>query len=351
MMKEGIINLLKPAGMTSHDGVQLLRRLTGVKRIGHTGTLDPMAVGVLPLCIGNATRITEYLDLDYKKYRCEMQLGLETDTQDVWGTVICNGMNDIKNIDENSILKALDSFKGTITQLPPNYSAVKVNGKRLYEYARQGQSVEVKPRKVEIKNITIISIDLDKGRVTFDVECSKGTYIRTICQDTGKILGCGAVMSCLIRTASGRFTLEDTVTIEELLALRTGEDIRDEKTGRYLEYARVSEDKLEQYLFEPDYPLVHFGRALVNEERGKWFINGGHLNMSEVRIEKEPEYKDASSILDIREEYKRAYNIYLEQPNQKNKKSILFLGVAFYNTNYKKLVAGKVFLSNNKCDF
>jgi len=343
-MKEGIINLLKPAGMTSHDGVQLLRRLTGVKRIGHTGTLDPMAVGVLPLCIGSAVRITEYLELDYKKYRCEMQLGLETDTQDIWGTIVSNQIDSIKNVREAEIIAALNSFKGTIFQYPPSYSAVRVGGRRLYEYARQGETVDVKPRKIDIKNIMVANIDMNRGIVAFDVECSKGTYIRTICQDTGKILGCGAAMSCLIRTASGIFTLEKTISVEELLATRNGEDIRDKETGKYIEFARADERKLERYILEPDFPLVHFGRGYVNNERGKWFVNGGHLRMSEVRIEKEPEYKDASNNQDIREEYKMAYNIYLDQDDS----SSVFLGVAFYNNKYKKLVADKIFLNNRK---
>ena len=317
-MRDGIINLLKPAGMTSHDGVQLLRRLTGIKRIGHTGTLDPMAVGVLPLCIGSAARITEYLDLDYKKYRCEMQLGLETDTQDIWGTILQDNRGTF-SFDGEKVRNALNSFQGLISQYPPGYSAVRVNGKRLYEYARQGVEVEIKPRQVDIKNITVIHMNPEKKRVTFDVECSKGTYIRTICHDTGRLLGCGAAMSCLIRTASGAFTLDDTVTVEEL-----------------------TEGNPEEYLLEPDFPLVHFGRAFVNEERGKWFANGGHLRMSDVKIVKDPLYKDAAG-LNVREEYKTAYNIYLDRADRT---SGIFLGVAFYNEQYKKLVADKIFLGD-----
>lgn len=320
MIKDGIINLLKPAGMTSHDGVQMLRRLTGVKRIGHTGTLDPMAVGVLPLCIGSAARITEYLDLDYKKYRCEMQLGIETDTQDIWGTVIQDNRNNI-NAAREGIAEVLNTFQGLISQYPPGYSAVRVNGKRLYEYARQGQEVEIKPRTVDIKDITVIRYDMEKGKVTFDVECSKGTYIRTICHDAGKLLGCGAVMSCLIRTASGAFTLENTVTIEEL-----------------------TEHGPERFLLEPDFPLVHFGQAVVSEDRGKWFANGGHLRMSEVKIIKEPVYRNAGEGLNIRDEYRRAYNIYTDRSNAASTEENGFLGVAFYNNDYKKLVADKIFL-------
>ena len=322
MIKDGIINLLKPAGMTSHDGVQMLRRLTGIKRIGHTGTLDPMAVGVLPLCIGSAARINEYLDLDYKKYRCEMQLGIETDTQDIWGT-ITNDNRGKFSVSKEQVEEALNSFQGLISQYPPGYSAVRVNGKHLYEYSRQGIEVEIKSREVDIKSITVIRMDLEKSKVTFDVECSKGTYIRTICHDTGRLLGCGAVMSCLVRTASGAFALENTVTIEEL-----------------------KEGNVEQYLLEPDFPLVHFGQAFVNGERGKWFANGGHLRMSEVKIVKEPEFKDAEDGLNIRQEYKVAYNIYLDQSQCASTNSNGFIGVAFYNEDYKKLVADKIFLGD-----
>lgn len=325
-MKDGIINLLKPAGMTSHDAVQLLRRLTGIKRIGHTGTLDPMAVGVLPLCIGSAARITEYLDLDYKKYRCEMQLGIETDTQDIWGNVSQD--NRSKGIPEpDKILAAFSSFQGLISQYPPNYSAVRVNGKRLYEYARQGQAVEITSRQVDIKNITVIRMNPEKGKVTFDVECSKGTYIRTICHDAGRLLGCGAVMSFLVRTASGIFTLDNCVTIEELM-----------------------EGNPEQYLMEPDEPLVHFGQAAVNEERAKWFVNGGHLHLSDIKIIKEPEYKDSEDGINIRKEYKKAYNIYLDHCQLDSLESNCFLGVAFYHEEDKKLVASKIFFKQGVKD-
>ena len=155
----------------------------------------------------------------------------------------------------------------------------------------------------------------ENGSVTFDVECSKGTYIRTICHDAGKILGCGAVMSFLIRTASGVFMIDNTVTIEQL-----------------------KEGNQEQFLLEPDFPLIHFGKAVVSEERGKWFVNGGHLRMSEVNIITEPEYKDAGDGLNIREEYKKAYNIYLGNEGSEARETGVFLGVAFYNEDYKKLV-------------
>lgn len=320
MMRDGIINLLKPAGMTSTDGVQLLRKLTGIKRIGHAGTLDPMAAGVLPLCIGSATRIIEYLDLDYKKYRCEMQLGIETDTQDIWGTVISDSRGSLA-ADESKIREVLYGFQGIISQYPPMYSAVHVKGRRLYDYARKGESVEIEPRQVNIKNITVINIDLIRNRVLFDVECSKGTYIRTICHDAGRILGCGAAMSCLIRSASGVFNLDNTVTIEELI-----------------------ENGTEQYLLKTDFPLIHFGQVYINEEKAKGFLNGRHLKMSDVTIVKEPEYLNSMNGFNIREEYKTAYNVYLYQDKMASQDESKFLGVVFYNKEKKYLSQTRFFI-------
>lgn len=256
---DGIINLLKPAGMTSHDLVSIVRKkLKGIKT-GHTGTLDPMAVGVLPVCAGKATKIVEYLDLDLKQYRCELQLGVETDTQDIWGTV-----TEVKpvNVSKKDIMEAVASFQGDILQVPPQYSAVRVNGKRLYEYARLGEKVEVKPRRIHIKEICISGICDDK--VMFDVVCSKGTYIRTLCSDIGKKLGCGGAMSFLLRTASGRFKIEDALTLEEF------------------EYFDA-----DRHLFPLDYPIEDFGKILLqNEKQHLMALNGAMLDSSRVEIEK-----------------------------------------------------------------
>ena len=216
MEVQGIINLLKPAGMTSHDGVYFLRKLTGIKKIGHTGTLDPMAAGVLPICIGNATKIIDYLDLDEKEYRCEMILGIETDTYDIWGKVLNDQRYKVSCIDETALTSAFNTFIGEIYQLPPNYSSVRVQGKHLYEYARKGQEVSVKPRPVIIHNLKILRFDGNTGRVMFDIACSKGTYIRSICHEAGKILKCGGAMSFLARISSGSFKIENSVTMEAL---------------------------------------------------------------------------------------------------------------------------------------
>lgn len=346
MISKGIINLNKPANMTSHDCVNVLRRLTGVKRIGHTGTLDPMATGVLPLCIGPSARVAEYLEMDFKKYRCTLVFGLETDTQDIWGKTIHDEREQLKIrqknesfITEEKIKNSIKDFDGLITQIPPKYSALKVNGKKLYEYARAGEEVEIKSRQVYIKDFTVNNIDLEKMTLGFDVTCSKGTYVRTICVDIGHKLGIAAAMSSLIRLESGVFTVENAVSMDQLMAIRTSEDIRDPNTGRYLEYGRADEDEFKKLLLPTDFPLIYFGEFDVHEDRAVWFVTGGHISFSEGTIISEPVYKKEAPPFKIREEYKNAYKMY----TFKNKKKI-FLGVAFYNKTYNKLVADKIFL-------
>ncbi|NLY43606.1 MAG: tRNA pseudouridine(55) synthase TruB [Clostridiaceae bacterium] len=210
---EGIINVLKPGGMTSHDVVSFIRKHTRTKRVGHTGTLDPGAAGVLPICVGRTTKVAEWLSGQDKKYRAELQLGVTTDTQDGFGTVLSERK---VNVSRERIEQAIHSFKGTISQVPPMYSAVKVKGQKLYELARKGVEIERKPRQVTIFNIEVIDIDEINNRVLFDVHCSKGTYIRTLCHDIGEKLGCGAYMSFLLRLSSGRFKLEESVTLEDI---------------------------------------------------------------------------------------------------------------------------------------
>jgi len=188
-----------------------MRRVLKTKKIGHTGTLDPMAAGVLPICVGKSTKVIEYMENDNKGYRCQMKLGSSTDTQDRWGNVIFSS-SEIP--DEISIRNAIESFIGDIDQIPPMYSALKVNGKKLYELARAGIEIERKPRKRKILDINILSIDYDT--ILFDVVCSKGTYIRTLCNDIGNILGCGGHMTFLLRTFSGMFSLKNSMTLEEI---------------------------------------------------------------------------------------------------------------------------------------
>lgn len=316
MIKDGILNINKPADWTSHDAVKLLRRITGQKRIGHTGTLDPMATGVLPVCFGPATRIMEYLDLDFKKYRCSLRLGIETDTLDIWGETLKESSFD--QVTEQDIHKAFEEFKGNISQIPPKYSAIKVAGRKLYDYARAGEDVEIKPRDVYIEELEIEEINLEAGEITFTVVCSKGTYIRSICRDAGLNLGCGAAMCALERLASGVFSVEDAVDLEAL---------RD-----------AAVEDIESLLYPADYPLVHFGQGTVDRHGAKWFVNGGWLGLRRVDIEKRPEFekKDKESKISVKDIYRRMYNIY-EKENRN------FLGTAYYDEEKKMLVPDKIF--------
>ncbi|MCI8520614.1 MAG: tRNA pseudouridine(55) synthase TruB [Clostridia bacterium] len=211
----GIIIIDKPLGRTSHDMVYEMRKVTGIKKIGHTGTLDPMATGVLPVCIGSATKMADMLTLSDKSYIAELVLGRTTDTQDADGKVLTECE---VNCSEEEIRCAVNSFVGEIEQVPPMYSAIKQNGKKLYELARQGIEVERKPRKVTINSIDILEISGE--RVKIDVSCSKGTYIRTLCEDIGKKLGAGAYMNTLRRTRTGQFTIEESHTLSEIKELK-----------------------------------------------------------------------------------------------------------------------------------
>jgi len=210
----GILNVLKPSGMTSFDVVAYVRRLLNTKKVGHAGTLDPMAAGVLPVCAGNATRAIEFLIDKDKLYRAELTLGITTDTQDSTGKVLSTRAPECSDED---IEKAVKSFEGVYLQKPPMYSALKVGGKKLYELAREGAEIERQSRAVEIYSADVLDISRKDGvRVLIDVHCSKGTYIRTLCADIGDKLGCGGHMSFLLRKRAGIFDIEEAYTLEEL---------------------------------------------------------------------------------------------------------------------------------------
>jgi len=217
---DGILNIYKEKGYTSHDVVAILRKKLGIKRIGHTGTLDPNAEGVLVVCLGRATKAVTYLEADSKQYIAELTLGITTDTGDIWGNILSENNVDVS---EDEIESAIMSFKGKISQVPPMYSALKVNGKKLYELAREGIEVKRKARDIEIFDIDIISIS--KNKIRFEVFCSKGTYIRTLCEDIGTKLGVGATMSALERIQAGRFKKETAIRLDE---------ITDENLEKYL---------------------------------------------------------------------------------------------------------------------
>lgn len=210
-MVNGVINIYKVKGFTSHDVVAKLRGIVKQKKIGHTGTLDPDATGVLPVCLGSATKLCDMLTDKEKEYIAKVQLGVTTDTQDMTGNVISEKKAEVTEL---QVTEAIQSFVGKYEQIPPMYSALKVNGKKLYELARQGKEVERKARPVTIHYIEIL--DMSLPQITIKVGCSKGTYIRTLCHDLGEKLGCGAAMASLERTKSGRFALDTAMTLAEL---------------------------------------------------------------------------------------------------------------------------------------
>ena len=221
-MYHGIINIKKEAGYTSHDVVVKLRGILKQKKIGHTGTLDPDAVGVLPVCLGSGTKLCGMLTDEDKEYEAVLRLGIRTDTQDMSGRILEERE---VNVTKEQTVEAIESFLGSYEQVPPMYSAVKINGQKLYELARAGKEVERNARTVQIREIEIEKIELPHA--WFRVVCSKGTYIRALCDDIGCKLGCGGAMERLTRTRVGRFRIEDAITLSEAEALRDEDKITD----------------------------------------------------------------------------------------------------------------------------
>lgn len=243
----GFLNVYKPTGMTSHDVVGILRKITKIKQIGHTGTLDPFAQGVLPVAIGKATRLIEFLE-DEKEYLAEVTFGKSTDTYDCEGAVIseCNS-----EITAPQLLEALKKFEGEILQTPPIYSALKVKGKKLYEYARKGEEVQIEPRKVFIERIELRDFDEKQQKAQVLIKCSKGTYIRSIAHDLGQNLGVGAHLSKLIRTQAGKFFVENAIKLEEFQTLQ----------------------KVEKSLINP-LDLINLPRYEISEQENKKVLMG-----------------------------------------------------------------------------
>ena len=226
-MYDGIINVYKEKGFTSHDVVAKMRGILGQRKIGHTGTLDPAAEGVLPVCAGKGTKLCDMLTDHDKTYRAVLLLGTETDTEDTTGTVL--ETKDTSGLTENEVQDVVFSFIGDYAQVPPMYSALKVDGKKLYELAREGKTVERKPRPVHFYQIEILEINLPLVR--YRVVCSKGTYIRTLCHDMGEKLGCGAAMESLVRTKVGKFELKDAITLAQAEEAVKSEAIQDKVLG------------------------------------------------------------------------------------------------------------------------
>jgi len=255
-----MINVYKEAGFTSHDVVAKLRGILKQKKIGHTGTLDPDAVGVLPVCLGNGTRLCDMLADKNKEYVAVMRLGVVTDTQDMSGVVLRQSSVLCK---EEELRQTVLSFTGQYAQVPPMYSALKVNGKKLYELARQGKEIERAPRHVTIYEIEILSIDLPLVKIR--AACSKGTYIRTLCHDIGEKLGCGAAMETLVRTRVGQFSLEDAVTLSEIETM-------------------VHNGCIMQKIIPVDFVFKALPKAVVKKEFRKRIDNGNFLLTDQIEI-------------------------------------------------------------------
>lgn len=296
----GIININKSPNMTSHDVVAIIRKKLGIKKVGHTGTLDPMATGVLPVAIGNATRFIEYLDKDAKTYVAGVKLGIMTDTLDVWGESVHDSRNINKiDFDTELIIKTIQKFKGVIEQEPPMYSAIKVDGKKLYEYARKEEEVEIPKRKIKIfdieyidkgnkkylEELTGIRTELtgiaddpssmiagtknirpdDESDFYIKVKCSRGTYVRSLIRDLGRELGTDAVMSYLVRTKSGGFSISDSCNIDEI--------------------KEIDSNEIKNLIVPIDSKINNMGRILLGDSDSIKFQNGGKVSLNNIKIE------------------------------------------------------------------
>lgn len=264
-MIHGVLNIYKEQGFTSHDVVAKLRGIVKQKKIGHTGTLDPDAEGVLPVCLGKATKLCDMLTDKDKTYEAVLLLGKTTDTQDITGKVLEE--KSAEGLAEEAVREAVAEFEGEYDQIPPMYSALKINGKKLYELARDGKEVERKPRRVTIHSIRILEVKLPEVRM--EVTCSKGTYIRTLCHDIGNALGCGGCMKSLLRSRVERFEMADSIRLSEVEALQ--------REGRLMEKV-ISIDAM-----FPDYDKVYLkpdaARAVRN---GNVFRKGDILWMDSL---------------------------------------------------------------------
>lgn len=296
-MINGIVNVYKEKDFTSHDVVAKLRGILKQKKIGHTGTLDPQAVGVLPVCLGNATKLCELLTDKEKTYKATIILGVTSDTEDMTGEVKrITSEDEVKKLDKEKIIEVIKSFVGEYNQVPPMYSALKVNGKKLYELAREGKEIERKPRKVEIIDVDVSIVDLPK--IVFTVTCSKGTYIRSLCRDIGEKLGVGGCMDELIRTKVSSFCIENAYKLSEI-----EEMVKNEK-----EFVTSIEDMLKIY-----------EKIKVTKEYDKLVVNGNKLEIKSlieagiisdnVFAERKVDTKEESdSFIKIKEIYYRIYD-------------------------------------------
>lgn len=286
-MYNGIMNVYKEAGYTSHDVVARLRGICKMKKIGHTGTLDPEAVGVLPVCFGSGTKLCDMLADWDKEYIAVLRLGVVTDTQDMTGQILKQCTKErVDALTKEQVSRTILDFVGEYDQIPPMYSALKVNGRKLYELARAGKEVERKPRKVQIKEIEIQGMELPEVRLR--VVCSKGTYIRTLCHDIGGKLGCGGAMNSLVRSRVGIFGIEDALTLEQIEALR-------------------DQDRISCVIIKPD-AVFEKHRAAVVAETGRRMAANGNMLRPDQLTEK-MDLMDGEQVR-IYDEAERFYGIY-----------------------------------------
>lgn len=298
-MHHGIIIIEKEKGFTSHDVVAKLRGIFKQKKIGHTGTLDPDATGVLPVCLGNATKVCDLLTDKDKTYEAVLRLGITTDTQDITGEII---KEQEVCVSKETVWSAISSFIGEYDQVPPMYSALKVNGKKLYELAREGKIVERKARRVNISEINLLEADEEKGEYRIEVSCSKGTYVRTLCHDIGEKLGCGGVMAELRRTRVGNFRIEEALTLSEVEAAVKNGDFS------------VLRDVDSVFLFYP--------AGCVKKEAEKWLWNGNPLRKDQVVL-----VEDGDREVLCRKEEKLKQAVGKEQHGQKEAKVAKAIGI------------------------
>lgn len=262
-MRDGIIPIDKAEEYTSHDVIARMRGILGTRKIGHAGTLDPMATGVLVLFVGNATKAVDRIPDHDKAYTATYKLGVTTDTQDITGTIIEEKPVTVSKAD---VLSAVENFKGKIFQIPPMYSAVQIDGKRLYELARKGYEVERPHREITIYEYNLLDCNEEKGEYTFNIRCSKGTYIRTLCHDLGQALGCGATLTALRRTYANGFAIEETYTLDEIQEL-------------------AKQDKIDTITIPLETAFKDYKKLILDTRMATMFCNGVPLWLNQFDID------------------------------------------------------------------
>lgn len=295
-MMDGIININKEKGYTSHDVVAVLRKLLHIRKIGHTGTLDPDATGVLPVCVGKATKVCDVITDRDKTYEAKVVLGITTDTLDTSGEILTRKP---VSVTKDELMEVIKSFVGEIEQIPPMYSAIKVNGKKLYEYAREGVEIERKPRKVTIYDIELLDALLPSFSIR--VKCSKGTYIRTLCDDIGNKLGCGAAMSELTRTAVGRFKIEEAFTLSQI----------EKKLGCFDPNSGDNPD----WMLPVDEVFEMYPKVTVKADAMKLLINGNPLGTKDIIKDNNGSESD-SGLYRVYDENGEFYALYRSKGNR-----------------------------------